>query len=150
MKSSSAIANFDNINPEDNKDDGQIEESPYTDKLVSDGLQNLLSFYKTKYSLISKEVCKLGVIIYKYSAKDKDNSHITSDDFEILMKNKKNFDENYLKLEKSKENYFEKMNELELFFRDNDNNNNNNIGCSHSSNLVGVFGKFKLCHFTSP
>ena len=133
MKSSSAITNFDNINPEDNKDDGQIEESPYTDKLVSDGLQNLLSFYKTKYSLISKEVCKLGVIIYKYSAKDKDNSHITSDDFEILMKNKKNFDENYLKLEKSKENYFEKMNELELFFRDNDNNNNNNNNYSRGS-----------------
>ena len=136
MKSSSAITNFDNINPEDNKDDGQIEESPYTDKLVSDGLQNLLSFYKTKYSLISKEVCKLGVIIYKYSAKDKDNSHITSDDFEILMKNKKNFDENYLKLEKSKENYFEKMNELELFFRDNDNNNNNNNYSRGSSKKI--------------
>ena len=143
IKSSSAITNCNNINPEDNKDEGQIEENPYTDKLVSDGLQNLLSFYKTKYCLISKEVCKLGVIIYKYSAKDKDNSHITSDDFELLMKNKKDFDENFFKLEKSKENYFEKMNELELFFRDNDNNNNKNYSRGSSKNNIQIQNKEK-------
>ena len=125
FRPSLSVNNSNNIITENNNENDETEDNPYTDKLVSDGLQKLLLFYQTKHSLISKEVCKLGVIVYNYSAKDKDNSHITTDDFEILMKNKNNFDENYSKLETVKDNYFYKMNELELFFHDNDNNNQN-------------------------
>ena len=119
--------NINSKNPQVNAADIEIEENPFTDKLVSDGLQRLLSFYKIKHKLISKEVCKLGIIIYNYNAKDKDNSHITSDDFEILMKNKNDFEENYNKLEKSKEDYFDKMNELELFLHNSNGLNNTSI-----------------------
>ncbi len=129
IKPSSTCKNLNNmIHDEKNKNENdEAEQNPYTDKLVSDGLQQLLTFYKTKHNLISKQVCKLGVIVYNYSAKDKDNSHITTDDFELLMKNKTNFEESYSQLEIAKNNYFNKMNELELFFHNEDNNNNNNI-----------------------
>ena len=55
---------FNDKNPEVDAANIEIEENPYTDKLVSDGLQHLLSFYKTKHKLISKEVCKLGDLLY--------------------------------------------------------------------------------------
>ena len=39
------------------------EENPMIDKLISEGLQNLLNFYKNKNKLISTQVSKLGVIL---------------------------------------------------------------------------------------
>ena len=120
IRPSLSVNNSNNINTDNNNENDETEENPYTDKLVSDGLQKLLLFYQTKHSLISKEVCKLGVIVYNCSTKDKDNSYLTSDEFEILMKNKNKFDENYSKLETARDNYFRKMNELELLFHDND------------------------------
>ena len=43
------------------------EENPMIDKLISEGLQNLLNFYKNKNKLISTQVSKLGVILYQFS-----------------------------------------------------------------------------------
>ena len=47
------------------------EENPMIDKLMSEGLQNLLTFYKTKHKLISKEVSNLGIIMYSFSSSQK-------------------------------------------------------------------------------
>ena len=108
------------------------EENSLLDILVSEGLQQLLNFYKEKHKLISKEVSSLGIILYNYT------SQKTCEENEVnginLEKNEIDFDINYNKLEIAKEKYFNKMNEIELFFHnegqnieDNKISNNNNI-----------------------
>ena len=96
------------------------EENPLVDKLMSEGLQNLLTFYKTKHKLISKEVSNLGIIIYNFSSSQK--KHDNYEDFTILSKYQNDFDINFAKFMKSKKKYFEKMNNLELLFQDEETN----------------------------
>ena len=67
MKSSLKISNT-NTNE---KSIYSSEENPMIDKLISEGLQNLLTFYKTKHKIISKEVSNLGIIIYGFSSSQK-------------------------------------------------------------------------------
>ena len=47
------------------------EENPLIDKLVSESLELILTFYKTKYNIISQEVTKFGKILYQYSSEKK-------------------------------------------------------------------------------
>ena len=96
------------------------EENPMVDKLMSEGLQNLLTFYKTKHKLISKEVSNLGIIIYSFSSSHK--KHDKYEDFTILQTYQNDFDLNFAKFMKAKKNYFEKMNNLELYFQEEENN----------------------------
>ena len=98
----------------------QNEENSILDKLISEGLQNILTFYKTKHKLISKEVSNLGIVIYRFSSSRKKYSN--NDDFNILEDLQKNFELNFSKLMGAKKKYFEKMNNLELFFQDQENN----------------------------
>ena len=95
------------------------EENPMVDKLMSEGLQHLLSFYRTKHNLISKEVSNLGIIMYRFSSSQKkfDNN----EDLNNLEKYKEEFDINYTKLMKVKKKYFEQMNNLELFLHEEEN-----------------------------
>lgn len=87
------------------------EENPMIDKLISEGLQNLLFFYKNKHKLISNQVSKLGVILYNYTASQK---KYDPEDL-IKMENcEREFEINYLKVSKIKKTYFKKMCELEL------------------------------------
>ena len=87
------------------------EENPLIDKLVSESLQQFLAFYKTKHQLISKEVSNLGLIIYGYfSSQKKYNNY---DDLHYLERYKEEFDVNYNKLMDVKEQYFDKMKNLE-------------------------------------
>ena len=74
----------------------QNEENSLLDKLISEGLQNLLTFYKTKHKLISKEVSNLGIVIYRFSSSRKKYSN--NDDFNILEDLQKNFELNFSKL----------------------------------------------------
>lgn len=116
------------------------EEKSLLDILVSEGLQQLLNFYKGKHKLISKEVSSLGIILYNYT------SQKTCEESEVnginLEKNEIDFDINYNKLEIAKEKYFNKMNEIELFFHnegqiieDNKISNNNNNIKSHRKKI---------------
>ena len=102
------------------------EENPFIDSLVSEGLQQLLNFYRKKHNLISKEVAKLGTILYNFSSQ---KTHNEMNDKEILNleKNQIEFDNNYNNLTMAKEKYFDKMNELEIFFHNDEKNINNNI-----------------------
>ena len=86
------------------------------DKLVSESLQHLISFYKLKHNFISKEISDLEVIVYKFSTSNK--KYDKYEDLDILENNKEEFDKNYIKLMKVKKMYFERMNNLELILQE--------------------------------
>ena len=87
------------------------EENPMIDKLISEGLLNLLTFYKNKHKLISTQVSKLGVILYQFASTQK---KYDPDDLIKIENCEKEFEINFLKLMKVKKTYFKKMCELEL------------------------------------
>ena len=87
------------------------EENPMIDKLISEGLLNLLIFYKNKHKLISTQVSKLGVILYQFASTQK---KYDPDDLIKIENCEKEFEINFLKLMKVKKTYFKKMCELEL------------------------------------
>ena len=89
------------------------EENPMFDKLISEGLQNLLNFYQKKYKIISKQVANLSTILYKFTSTQK---KYDPDIIFNIQKTGKDFDINYLKLMKTKTAYFKKMSQLEIYF----------------------------------
>ncbi len=89
------------------------EENPMFDKLISEGLQNLLNFYQKKYKIISKQVANLSTILYKFTSTQK---KYDPDIIFNIQKMGKDFDINYLKLMKTKTAYFKKMSQLEIYF----------------------------------
>ena len=91
------------------------EQNSFLETLISEGLENLLTFYKSKHKLISQEVSNLGVILYNYSSQKKANDEDKNFDIDLEEKEKE-FNINYNTLTIAKEKYFNKMNELELFF----------------------------------
>ena len=88
------------------------EENPMIDKLISEGLQNLLNFYQNKCKIISKQVSNLGTIIYKFTSTQK---KYDPDIIVNVQKCGKDFDINYIKLMKVKQTYFKKMCEFEIY-----------------------------------
>ena len=96
------------------------EENQMIDKLVSDSLQHLITFYKTKHNLISKEISDLEIIVFKFSTSNQKYDKYAN--LDILEKNKEEFDKNYIKLMKIKKIYFEKMNNLELVLHEEEKN----------------------------
>ena len=116
---------------------GNSEENPMIDKLISEGLQNLFTFYKTKHKIISQEVSNLGIIIYGFSSSQK--KYEQYENLENLDNLQKNFDLNFAKFMKIKKKYFEKMNDLELFFHELENkkriNNINKKNPNEDSNI---------------
>ena len=88
------------------------EENPMIDKLISEGLQNLLNFYQNKCKIISKQVSNLGTILYKFTSTQK---KYDPDIVVNVQKCGKDFDINYIKLMKVKQAYFKKMCEFEIY-----------------------------------
>ena len=88
------------------------EENPMIDKLISEGLQNLLNFYQNKCKIISKQVSNLGTILYKFTSTQK---KYDPDIIVNVQKCGKDFDINYIKLMKVKQDYFKKMCEFEIY-----------------------------------
>ena len=88
------------------------EENPMIDKLISEGLQNLLNFYQNKCKIISKQVSNLGNILYKFTSTQK---KYDPDIIVNVQKCGKDFDINYIKLMKVKQAYFKKMCEFEIY-----------------------------------
>ena len=111
------------------------KEDSLLDMLVSEGLQQLMNFYKGKHKLISKEVSSLGIILYEYTSQNK--SEENGSNMINLEKNEIDFDTNYNKLERDKEKYFNKMNEIELFLHNEGQNNENNKINNTNSNGNG-------------
>ena len=111
------------------------KEDSLLDMLVSEGLQQLMNFYKGKHKLISKEVSSLGIILYEYTSQNK--SEENGSNMINLEKNEIDFDTNYNKLERDKEKYFNKMNEIELFLHNEGKNNENNKIDNTNSNGNG-------------
>ena len=121
------------------------EDNPMIDKLMSENLEHLLTFYKTKHKLISKEVSNIGIILYNFSSSHK--KYDNYNDLNDLEKYQNDFEMNFIKLMKNKKTYFEKMNNLELLFREeesnkkinkqnsiNNQNNQNNQNNSNNNN----------------
>ena len=121
------------------------EDNPMIDKLMSENLEHLLTFYKTKHKLISKEVSNIGIILYNFSSSHK--KYDNYNDLNDLEKYQNDFELNFTKLMKNKKTYFEKMNNLELLFREeesnkkinkqnsiNNQNNQNNQNNSNNNN----------------
>ena len=96
------------------------EDNPMIDKLMSESLEHLLTFYKTKHKLISKEVSNIGIILYNFSSSHK--KYDNYNDLNDLEKYQNDFEMNFIKLMKNKKTYFEKMNNLELLFREEESN----------------------------
>ena len=96
------------------------EDNPMIDKLMSENLEHLLTFYKTKHKLISKEVSNIGIILYNFSSSHK--KYDNYNDLNDLEKYQNDFEMNFIKLMKNKKTYFEKMNNLELLFREEESN----------------------------
>ena len=92
------------------------EDNPMVDKLISESLQNFLTFYKTKHKLISKEVCDLSNILFEFTSSIKKFDNYN--EFTDLEKCKNDFEINYTNFMKSKKKYLEKMNNLEIFFQE--------------------------------
>ena len=101
------------------KDDLYVhkEENSLIDKLVSEGLQNLLTFYKNKHKLISTQVTKLGDILSKFSSNQK---KYEPEDLSKMEQCCKEFEKTYIKLMKAKKTYFKNMCELEVYFHENE------------------------------
>ena len=125
---------------EEKKDD---DDSMY-DKLLSESVQHLLTFYKSKHKLISKEVSSLGIILYNFSSQKK---AYESESTNELEKNEKDFQIYYSKLMKSKNKYFDKMNELERFFHNSIDINKNNINKINDEPVVEKEKIDKLIHY---
>ena len=125
------------------------EGNSFFEILISEGLQKLLTFYKEKHKLISKKVSNLGIILYNYSSQKTDSDNNNKD--LNLEKNEKELDIYYNKLTAAKEKYFDKMNEIELFFHNdtnnintkNVNNNNNSNNNNNNNNSKNIFKNFK-------
>ena len=109
------------------------EENPLIDKLVSESLELILTFYKTKYNIISQEVTKFGKILYQYSSEKK--IYDNNEERYSLHDVNKIFDTNLSKLSSSKQDYYHVMNDFEVYFyneenvvevKDKINNENNN------------------------
>ena len=99
------------------------EDNPMVDKLISEGLQQLLYFYKNKHKLISKEVSKLGIILYEFSSSQK--KYDTNEELMTIEKYQNDFEMNFTKLMINKKRYLEKMNNLELYLHEKENQKNN-------------------------
>ena len=120
------------------------EENPMIDKLMSESLQQLLSFYKTKHKLVSKEISNLGIVIYNFSSSQKKFDNY--EDINIMENLKEDFDLNYTKYMKTKKKYFDKMNNLELFLHEEEENkkklreakvkNRNNANQNPNQNII--------------
>lgn len=99
------------------------EDNPLVDKLISEGLQQLLYFYKNKHKLISKEVSRLGIILYEFSSSQK--KYDTNEELMTIEKYQNEFEMNFSKLMIIKRRYFEKMGNLELYLHEKENQKNN-------------------------
>ena len=120
------------------------EENPMIDKLMSESLEQLLSFYKSKHKLISKEVSNLGIVMYIFSSSQKKFDYY--EDINTLENIKEDFELNYTKYMKTKKKYFEKMNNLELLLHEEEENkkkkreamvkNRYNIKVNPNQNLI--------------
>ncbi len=87
---------------------------PFNDRLISEGVQNLIAFYLTKYGIVKKEASELKIKIESLmNVKLSNNENIDQVKEEI-----KKFDTNLNKLEKNKKEYDNVMNKLEnqIFF----------------------------------
>ena len=96
-------------------------------------MELILTFYKTKYNIISQEVTKFGKILYQYSSEKK--IYDNNEERYSLHDVNKIFDTNLSKLSSSKQDYYHVMNDFEVYFyneenvvevKDKINNENNN------------------------
>ena len=122
------------------------EENPLIDKLLSDSLQKLLVFYKSKHKIISQQVTNLGRILYQYSSQKKIDDSLENS-LNLNYYNDK-FDNDLSKMIVSKNNYYQIMSEFEnIFYNDNMKNDfekiNINDKRTKSLDVINTGGKKK-------
>ena len=122
------------------------EENPLIDKLLSDSLQQLLVFYKSKHKIISQQVTNLGRILYQYSSQKKIDDSLENS-LNLNYYNDK-FDNDLSKMIVSKNNYYQIMSEFEnIFYNDNMKNDfekiNINDKRTKSLDVINTGGKKK-------
>ena len=122
------------------------EENPLIDKLLSDSLQKLLVFYKSKHKIISQQVTNLGRILYQYTSQKKIDDSLENS-LNLNYYNDK-FDNDLSKVIVSKNNYYQIMSEFEnIFYNDNMKNDfekiNINDKRTKSLDVINTGGKKK-------
>ena len=86
-------------------------EDPFSDKLISDSVQQLLNYYLNKYSLISEEAEEIkNLISEEQNNNDNDNN---SEHAKILKQEEQKINSNILSLNKAKNRYYSMMSKLE-------------------------------------
>ena len=86
-------------------------EDPFSDKLISDSVQQLLNYYLNKYSLISEEAEEIKNLISE--EQNNNNNDNNSEHAKILKQEEQKINSNILSLNKAKNRYYSMMSKLE-------------------------------------
>ena len=86
-------------------------EDPFSDKLISESVQQLLNYYLNKYSLISEEAEEIKNLISE--EQNTNNNDTNSEHTKILKQEEQKINGNILNLNKAKNKYYTMMSKLE-------------------------------------
>ena len=86
-------------------------EDPFSDKLISESVQQLLNYYLNKYSLISEEAEEIKNLISE--EQNTNNNDTNSEHTKILKQEEQKINGNLLNLNKAKNKYYSMMSKLE-------------------------------------
>ena len=86
-------------------------EDPFSDKLISESVQQLLNYYLNKYSLISEEAEEIKNLISE--EQNTNNNDTNSEHTKILKQEEQKINGNILNLNKAKNKYYSMMSKLE-------------------------------------
>ena len=86
-------------------------EDPFSDKLISDSVQQLLNYYLNKYSLISEEAEEIKNLISE--EQNSNNNDNNTEHVKILKQEEQKINGNILNLNKAKNRYYSMMSKLE-------------------------------------
>ena len=86
-------------------------EDPFSDKLISDSVQQLLNYYLNKYSLISEEAEEIKNLIS--DEQNNNNNDNNTEHIKILKQEEQKINGNILNLNKAKNRYYSMMSKLE-------------------------------------
>ena len=87
-------------------------EDPFSDKLISDSVQQLLNYYLNKYTLITEEAEEIKKLINE-EEENNNNNNDNSEHLKILKQEEQKINSNLINLNKAKNKYYSMMSKLE-------------------------------------
>jgi len=113
-------------------------EDPFSDKLISDNVQQLLNYYLNKYTLITEEAEEIKNLI---SQEENNNSNNNFEHLKILKQEEQKINLNISNLNKAKNRYYSMMLKLEEQIAKIEENKKKIINKSNSNNNIGAKAK---------